>query len=222
MKIALNKHDIRDFFISWGWLVLAIVFLSYLLWFYPISTIDSIKGYEKINFFIEGYSLKENTVQQDLLSSLKEDGVVEVNLYSFYPGSDSRIYDNYGVQSDFVILSQSDLDAMFPSGSENVVASKFVPFSDALKKETMSVDDYSYYQVKGQDYALKVYDASFANYNVQHPFDSLVNFTKDGADPLSYYLLLNAQTLNLKPYSSRSVTSNAIKALTYFLKTYHA
>jgi len=222
MKIAPNKKDIGDYFVTWGWLLLLFIGLSYVAWYWPISTLDSIKDYEQINFFFESYGLNDNSLQSDLLADLQEKGVVEVNLYDYAPtdASLTSYYDKFGVASDFLVLAGSDLDAMFADAASTSIASEFVPFSSALRAATMPADDYAYYQVNSAAYGLKVYDASDASYNVAHPFDKLLEFTSSGVTADSYYLLLNAQTPNFKPYDTDSVTSNAVEVLRYFLAEY--
>lgn len=223
MKIAPNKKDVGDFFVSWGWLSIIFVLLSYLAWYWPITAIDAVKSNEKINFFIESYGLEDNSLQQDVLTTLQSDGVVEVNLYNYSPkdASLTSYYDSFGTTSDFVILYENDLTTMFQDPDATNVLSSFVPFSDDLKKETMNNNDYSYFKVKNGEYALKVFDATDTSYNLAHPFTKLINFTKTGVAPVSSYLLLNAQTPNLYPYNPSATTGNAVKALRYFLSLYH-
>lgn len=223
MKISPNKKDIGDFFVSWGWLSIIFVLLSYLAWYWPITAIDAVKSNEKINFFIESYGLEENSLQQDVLNNLQGDGVVEVNLYNYSPkdASLTSYYDSFGTASDFVILYENDLATMFQDPDSTNVLSSFAPFSEDLKKETMTNDDYAYYKVNNGDYALKVFDATDTSYNQTHLFDKLIDFTKTGVTPVSSYLLLNAKTPNLYPYNLSATTGNAVKALRYFLSLYH-
>jgi hypothetical protein len=224
MKIAVQKKDIGDFFVSWGWLVLIALILSYTAWYWAITAIDAIKNTEKINFFIESYGLKANTLSDDVVAKFADQGVVESNVYCYAPNdvSISSYYTKFGNESDFIILYQSDLDTMFQNPDSTSVLSSFVPFSSDLKKATMSQDDYAYYQVKGEDYALKVYDSADASYNTAHPFTSLIDFSSSTKNGESSYLLLNAKTPNLKPYNTTSTTGNAVLALQYFLALYHA
>jgi len=223
MKIAPNKKDISDFFVTWGWLGIVFVLFSYLIWYWPITAIDAIKSTERINFFIESYGLQDNTLQQDLLAQLQDDGVLEVNIYDYSPSDASltNYYDSFGTTSDFLVLNDNDVATMFQDPDGTNVLSSFVPFSSALRQEAMSEDDYSYYTVKGCFYALKIFDAGDASYNAIHPFGKLIDFTKDGKTPLSYYLLLNANTPNLYPYNPSASTGNGLKALKYFLSLYH-
>jgi|GEM_PF-2071687 hypothetical protein len=222
MKIAPNKKDLGDFFVTWGWLLLLFIGLSYVVWYWPISTLDSIKDYEQINFFFESYGLNDNTLQSDLLADLQGKGVAEVNLYDYAPtdASLTSYYDKFGAASDFLVLTGNDLDAMFASSASTSVASEFVPFSSALRTATMPTDDYEYFQVSAVSYGLKVYDAAEVSYNAAHPFDKLLDFTSSGTAGDSYYLLLNAQTPNFKPYDADAITSNAVEALRYFLAEY--
>lgn len=223
MKIGPNRKDIGDYFVSYGWLGLVFIIVSYVAWYWSITTIDEVKPYEKINFFIESYGLKDNTLASDVVSRLSSKGVVEINLYCYSPkdASISSYYTKFGTESDFIILYQSDLDTMFQNVSSTSVLSSFVPFTADFKAEAVPTSDYQYYVVSGQDYALKLYDADDVTYNALHPFANLINFTLDGASAESSYLLLNASTPNYAPYHD-GATGNAVLALYYFLSLYHA
>lgn len=223
MKISPNRKDIGDYFISYGWLSLIFIIVSYVAWYWSITTIDEVKPYEKINFFIESYGLKDNTLSSDVVSHLSAQGVVESNLYCYSPkdASISSYYTKFGTESDFIILYQSDLDTMFQNVSSTSVLSSFLPFSTDFKAVAVPTSDYQYYAVNSQDYALKLYDASDATYNALHPFSNLINFTLEGMSGESSYLLLNAATPNYAPYQN-GTTGNAVLALNYFLGLYHA
>lgn len=222
MRIAPNKKDIEDYFVSWGWLIVLFVLASYVGWYLPITKIDEIKDYERINFFFECYGLKENTLEDDMTALLKADGVVETNVYSYAP-NDSRIadyYDAFGSQSDFLVLTGDDLVAMFPRGESSGVAARFVPFSEDLKEAALPTSDYAFYQADGQDYALKVYDPNDLSYDATHPFGRLMDFSSGGSPTPSYYLLLNALTPNFRPFDSDGLTDNGVQALRFFLEEY--
>jgi hypothetical protein len=222
MNLAPNKKDIGDYFVTWGWLIILFIGLSYVVWYWPISAIDSIKDYEQINFFFESYGLNDNTLQSDLLADLQEKGVVEVNLYDYAPTDVSltSYYDEFGVASDFIVLTESGLDSMFNNASSTGVTSKFVPFSIDLRTATMPTDDYEYYKVGNIAYGLKIFDSSDSSYDEAHPFGRLLEFASTGIVADSYYLLLNSATPNFKPFDADSVTSNAVEALRYFLAKY--
>lgn len=131
MKATLRKEDLQDFLVSWGWLVLLLIALSYVVWYWPITTLDQIKSTEKINFFAETYGYKENTLDEDLKTALKDDGVVEVNLYSYAPesGNLDKAYDAYGASSDFLVLPEDDMAVLFQDTAKTSVLAKFVPYS---------------------------------------------------------------------------------------------
>lgn len=224
MTLSVKKKDIRDYLVSWGWLILLFIGLSYIAWYWPISTLDAIKSTEQINFFFEAYGLNDNTLENDLLIDLQGTGVLEVNLHQYSPDDASltSYYDSFGSLSDFLVLTKTDLDTMFASSSSTSVTSEFVPFSTALKAAVAPTSDYDYYAVGGISYGLKVYDADSSSYNLTHPFTKLLTFTSEGKTADSYYLLLNASTPNFKPYDTDATTSNGIEALRFFLEAYHA
>jgi hypothetical protein len=223
MKVSPNRKDIGDYFISYGWLSLIFIIVSYVAWYWSITTIDEVKPSEKINFFIESYGLKDNTLSADIVSRFSSKGVVESNLYNYSPkdASIGNYYTKFGTESDFIILYQSDLDTMFQNVASTSVLSSFLPFTSAFKDTAIPTGDYDYYSVNGQDYALKLYDAADASYNALHPFTGLIDFTLEGTSAESSYLLLNASTPNFAPYGN-GTTGNAVLALPYFLSLYHA
>lgn len=230
MKATLRKEDLQDFFVSWGWLALLLVALSYVVWYWPITTLDQIKNTEKISFFAETYGYKENTFDEDLKTALKGEGVVEVNLYSYSPesGNLDKAYDAYGASSDFLLLPADDMATLFQDVAKTSVLAKFVPYSSALKNEVLLgiSDDYAYYSVNQQAYGLKVYDPADPAYNATHPFQDLWQCASGDAtidnQHGAYYLLLNAQTVNWGSYGGAGESAHAVSALNYLLKTYRS
>lgn len=222
MKIAPSKKDFGDYFVSWGWLIVLFIGLSYVAWYWPISALDAIKDYEKINFFFESYGLNDNALQANLLTDLNSNGVLEVNLYCYSPADVSltSYYDKFGAESDFLVLSEADLDSMFLNAASTNVTKGFVPFSAGLKEVAIPTDDYAYYDVGGVAYGLEVFSPSDSSYDKAHPFTDLLDFTFEGVAAQPFFLLLNAQTPNFKPYDSDAVTANAVEALKYFLAEY--
>ncbi|MCR4562035.1 MAG: hypothetical protein K5694_02375 [Bacilli bacterium] len=222
MKIRPNKRDIRDFFVSWGWLIVLLIGISVFAWAYSISLINQIKDFERINFFIESYGLKEHSFEADLRKKLEPDGVLEVNLYDYQP-NDRNIgdyYDAFGTISDFIVVNDKDLSDMSKDYKTTKIMNNYLPFTSTIKDEVIMDSSFAYYAVGEADYALKIYDKDDKTYNSAYHFDDLITFEKEGQTAYSWYLMLNAKTVNFGKYNTNSKTSNAVTALSYFLEVF--
>ncbi|MCI1244566.1 MAG: hypothetical protein LKG11_01215 [Bacilli bacterium] len=220
MKVGVTKEKIGDFFTSYGWVELLLAIVSVVAWYWPITAIDQIRSDERINFFIECYGFKDEKFQSQLQDDLADNGVEEVNVYSYSP-SDSLInsyYEAFGTKSDFLFLLSSDLDTMFEKPSAALLR-EFLVWGDALKKEVMpNFSAASFYEVEGVPYALKVYDPDNASYS-QRIEDFAVFHTDEKSEAV--YLLLNATTPNYGSYVDGSATSNAVAALSMLIERYY-
>jgi hypothetical protein len=132
MKLAPTQKKIGDFFIMQGWAIVLIVLVTYASFYWGITAVDSIKNYEKIDYFIESYGLKENTLSKDTIALLKDKGVLESNVYNVSPASSikSQKFDKFGAYSDIVIFNHQDMVDMEP-----VIADNFMVLSDRLQSE---------------------------------------------------------------------------------------
>lgn len=224
MKVGVNKKSLKDFFISYGVLIIFFFLTAYFALAYPISIINGIKDYETISFFFEAYELKENTLEDDLLNLLEEDGVLSINLYQFAKDDEliSQQYQARGVYSDFVMLTESDLDTMFEDYQEGEYPDDYISLDEGLAEDLGLDDTYDYYYVGGARYAFKAYDKDDESYNEAHNFTSLLSFVREGKEEEaeSTYFLFPSSSVNMLPYDEDSLTSNGVKAMQYFLSIY--
>jgi len=216
MKLGPNKKRIKEFLIMNGWTVILIGLLSYMGFYWALNAIDSIKDYERIDYFIESYSVKVNTLAADTVSLLKDNGVLESHVYDVSPDADNKNtkFARFGAYSDICILNRSDLDDV-----KEVIGDNFVPLSSAFKANFSSglTKNYSFYSAYGDDYAIKIYDPSDPTYSNQFTFTNLMAFSKEGSTPEAYYLVVPILSVN---YGAK--TTNGFAALNYFLSTYEA
>jgi len=216
MKLRPDKKKIKDFLVMDGWVVILIALVSYVGFYWAIEAIDSIKDYERIDYFIESYGLKDNTLAEDTLALLKENGVLESNVYDVSPDSSTKNakFARFGAYSDICVLNQTDLDDVM-----EVIGDNFLPLSSSFKAgyEDGLSKNYSYYSAYDEDYAIKIYDPADVSYSGQFTFGNLMTFAKDGADPEAYYLVIPLNSVN---YGAKTV--NGFAALHHFLKTYEA
>jgi hypothetical protein len=216
MKLAPTKKKIGDFFVMYGWAIVLVALLSYASFYWGLNAIDSIKNYEKIDYFFENYGLKDNTLSKDTLSLLKDKGVLESNVYDVSPTSSTKSeqYAKFGAYSDLCVLNQNDMDDM-----AEVIGDNFKAIDDTFKSNYKDglAKTYSYYHAYNQDYAIKIYDPNDATYSSQFTYSNLLTFTKDNVTPLAYYLCIPLKSVNFG-----SGTTNGFIALNSFLKTYEA
>jgi len=214
MKLAPTQKKIGDFFIMQGWAIVLIVLVTYAAFYWGITAVDSIKNYEKIDYFIESYGLKENTLSKDTIALLKDKGVLESNVYNVSPASSikSQKFDKFGAYSDIVIFNYQDMVDMEP-----VIADNFMVLSADFKAKYASglSKTYSYYTAETGDYGLKIYDPADSVYSAQFHYSDLITFTQEGAEDLAYYICIPIRSVNYG-----KTTSNGFTALNNFLKTY--
>ena len=84
MNLRPSKKTIRDFFVHFGWGILGGGLLSFLVLDFSLRAIDAIQPREKLDFFIESYALKENTLAEDMLA-LKTKGFYSATSITFIP-----------------------------------------------------------------------------------------------------------------------------------------
>lgn len=216
MNLAPTKKKIGDFFVMNGWAIALIALLSYASFYWGLNAIDSIKSYEKIDYFFENYGLKDNTLSKDTIALLKDKGVLQSNLYDVSPTSSikSEQYSKFGAYSDLCVLNQNDMDDMV-----EVIGDNFMPLDVTFKaKYTEGLQkNYSFFSAYSTDYAIKIYDPNDAAYSNQFTYSNLLTFTQENVTPIAYYLCIPLKSVNYG-----ATTSNGFTALNFFLKTYEA
>lgn len=217
MKVAPTKKQIGDFFVSFGLLPLVFLVGSYLAFFYGVNNANVTKAYERVNFFVETYGVKDPTFRDSLLSSLSDKGCREVNLYAYSIDDDSltNYYDRYGSESDFLIFSKDDLDDLFQEGTADSVYDSFIPFADEVKG-VLGIEGSQFYEANGQDFAYLIHSSSSSG-NDSSPWDKLFAFAKDGEAERSYYLLLNSSTPNFKSLQGAGTTDLGTEAFKWIM-----
>ena len=218
MKVAPNKKDIGDFFVSFGILPLVFLVGSYLSFYYSINNANATKDYEMVNFFVETYGTKDEKFQDELVSSLSSKGLREVNLYAYSIDNSSltSYYDRYGSESDFIIFSKEDLDDLFQEGEATSVYDSFLPYSKEAKNE-LGITSGQFYSSKGNDYAYLIHSAGDEAFNASSSWDKLFTFAKDGKTERSYYVLLNSSTPNFLSIDKTGKTDLGTEAFKWIM-----
>lgn len=211
MKIYKDKSKDKSYFYYFGWTIPVFLGVFYLLFFVFFQNVYRVKPYEKIDMFVAAYGVNDNYYQKELLKELKDDGLVEVNIYD-YPVNDKKIYDYYqayGESSDFVILSEGDVTEM-----KEVIKDKFVSL-DTLASDCPTISHYASYQYDSVSYGIKVFDKSDETYNEKYDFTTHINFTLEGKERTDYYLLINKSSVNFDKENNHNL---GYLVLEYYLK----
>lgn len=192
MKTYRDKSAGKSYFYYFGWTIPVFLGLFFLLFFLVFQGVYHVKRYQQIDFFIAAYGVKDHYYQERLTKELEKDGLIEVNIYD-YPVNDSKIYDYYqayGEKSDFVILSEGDVNEM-----KEAIKDKFVPVNNYLE-DCPSIAKYDLYQYESVSYGIKLFDKTNEIYNQKYDFTNHINFTSEGKEITDYYLLINKDSVN--------------------------
>ena len=209
-----TKSKVGNFFMYYGWLVIIASVISFSVYTLVISAINRIKENEKFSIFFAAFGLKEERYKNELLSYLKDDGVVQVNYYS-YNYTDSNIgdyYTAYGYSSEINILSESDLNEMGAG-----IKDTFILIDENVKNELQLNEKYAGYAYENEQFAIKIFDKDNDSYNEQYRYTEWINFTSDSVEKENYYLLLSKFAPTYGEYSRVSVADYALKGVRCFL-----
>ena len=213
--LRANKRNIANFLSYYLWIVIVFAIVSFAGSTLLLSAINKIQDHERFSIFIAAYGIKEDRGKEEIKTLLKDDGIVEVNYYS-YRNDDSRIgayYDAFGYYSEINILSEKDVKDM-----KETIKNVYIPFSDSLKNTAEIPLNYEYYPAfDGKIYALKIYDKDNETYNTHFNYTDWINFKSEKNQTDNFYLLLSYRSPNFGEYGKRNMNTSALKGLKYFI-----
>ena len=189
------------------------IIVSFLLFFMVsnlvLSKINEIKRCERFNLFIAAYGMKENNYQNELYELLKDDGIKQVNFYSYLLDDKdiAKYYDAFGYNADAVIFSDSDVESM--SGT---ISTNFMGIGDKLST-ALSLDGYKGYYFDDVRYAIMIHDKNDEEYNSKFNYSSWIEFGSGH----SFFLLLNIRSTNYGMFSEKNESEVALKGIKYIL-----
>ena len=192
MKVYKDKNKGKSYFYYFGWTIPTFLVVFFLMFFLIFQFVYRVKPYQKVDYFIAAYGLNDRYYQNEILKRFEKDGLVEVNIHD-YPMGDAKLYEYYqayGEKSDFVILSEGDVSSM-----KEVIKTKFTPI-DNLKSDCPAISKYDSYKFDAVSYGIKIFDDKDDSYNQKYNFTSHINFTAEGKERSSYYLLVNKESVN--------------------------
>ena len=217
MNLRPSKKTIHDFFVRFGWGILGGGLLSILVLDFSLRAIDAIQPREKLDFFIESYTLKENTLADDVVSHFENQGILQCNIYHVYPEEPAigQRFQAQGFTSDFCILSESDV-----TGFKDMMGEFFLPLDEDSKKKMLqdTKKNYDTYSALGLEWGLQLYDAKDPSYNLQFDFSPLLSFSSPKPDKQeSFYLFFLSQSVHFGKEDTLGY-----EACSYFLQLYEA
>ena len=138
--------------------------------------------------------------------------MIEANIY-FYTEDDPNVYNYFsanGENADYVIFSETNVKDM-----QDYVPGNYLNVG-ALKNDVPSIAQFEYYQFEGTSYAIKIFDAANETYNSRFSFTDTFEFTKQGKENESYYLLVDNQSPNFDKQNNHTL---GYEVLEYFLSS---
>lgn len=217
MNTKIDKNKIKNFFSYYSWLAILTLVVSFAGWYYVISAINAYAPNEELNFFIESYGLKNDKTFDDLKTYMKDDGVLNVEVYNYSPDSDriSDYWDAFGRNSDIAILHQKDLDDM-----KEFIKDSFIKIDTSLEEKMFNgfQSSYDFYTFESDKYAIKIYDSKDAEYNKKFKYHDWITFKKEETASYDYYMLFLKSSYNFGDCNENNLSENGIKAANYILK----
>lgn len=209
-----TSKKITNYFMYYGWTIIVMGLVFFAVFTLILSSINKIKDNQKFSIFFATYGLTEKRYKEELKEHLKEDGVLEVNYYSFYL-TDSNIgnlFDSYGYSAEISIVSGTDVKDM-----ELGITKTYLPLTDELLNDIGVNEKYEIYTYKNVNYAIKIHDKNNEEYNNNFSYDEWIKFKNEKGDTDDFYLLLSLHSNNFGEYSKNNRGDSGIKGVKYFI-----
>ena len=192
MKLYKDSTKAKSFFYYYGWAILVFFGIFFLTFFLIFQAMFHVKRTEKIDIFIAAYGLKNNDVNTQIEKEFKDKGLVEFNIYSYLADdpNTANYFSANGEKADFVIFSETDIVDM-----QEYVTYNYMDVS-TLVSEVPSLSKYETYIDNGVARGIKLFDKTDTSYNETHTFNNWIEFSKEGKENDSYYLLIDNESEN--------------------------
>ena len=210
MKIYRDQTKAKSYFYYYGWTILVFIAGFFLIFFFIFQSIFAVKRTQRIDMFIAAYGLKDNEYASKIKKEFKASGLIEMNIYS-YLEDDINVYDYFsanGENADFVIFSETNINDM-----QDYVPNNYKPLS-SIEDDVEAVKSFGTFDYEGTAYGIKIFDATNDTYNNKYKFKDLIEFTKEGKDNESYYLLIDSGSPNFDKANKHTL---GYSVLLYFL-----
>lgn len=208
-KLYKDTMKGKSYFYYYGWTILAFLISFYLIAFLIMQAMFYIPRANKIEIFIAAQGLKDDEYSQKIQKEFEEDGLMEVNVYS-YLENDTKIYDFFsanGESADFVIFSETNVTEM-----QDYVLYNYVDL-DSIKTDVPSLASYETFKYDVKSFGIKIYDGSNVSYNSNHHFDRWIEFTNVNKANESYYLLVDVDSPNFDKDNNHTLGYSVLEYL---------
>lgn len=210
MKIYKDQGKAKSYFYYYGWSILVFLAGFFLIFFFVFQSMFAVKRTQRIEMFIAAHGLKDNDYSTKVEKKFKDNGLIEMNIYS-YLEDDAEIYNYYsanGEKADFVIFSETNINDL-----KELVAENYIPLS-SLEDTMEEIKTFETYDYEGASYGIKIFDSANESYNNKYKFKDLIEFTKEGQENKSYYLLIDKDSPNFDKANNHTL---GYSVLSYFL-----
>ena len=211
MKLYRDEGRSKSFFYYYGWTILVFLSAFFLVFFFVFRAMFYVKRTERIELFIAAHGLKDNDYGTRIEKEFKSRGLIEMNIYSYLEDDVAGVYNYFsanGENADFIIFSETNVKDL----EEYVPANYFAlsSFNEDIKK----INEFDTYDYDGTAYGIKIFDGSDDAYNNKYKFKDFIEFTKEGVERESYYLLIDNGSPNFDKANKHAL---GYYVLDYFL-----
>ena len=210
MRIYKDREKAKSYFYYYGWTILVFVVAFFLTFFLIFQNLFAVKRTQRVDMFIAAHGLKDFEYSSKVVKQFKKGGLVEFNIYS-YLEDDINVMDYFsanGENADFVIFSETNISDM-----KEYVPANYVPLS-SLEDTVESIISFETFEYEGTAYGIKLFDATNDTYNSKYKFKNFIEFTEEGNDNESYYLLIDNGSPNFDKENKHTL---GYSVLSYFL-----
>ena len=210
MRIYKDREKAKSYFYYYGWTVLVFIVGFFLTFFLIFQSMFVVKRTQRIDMFIAAHGLKDNDYSTKVEKKFKSGGLIEMNIYS-YLEEDPNIFDYFsanGEKADFVIFSETNVKDL-----QEYVPANYMPLS-SLEATVESIKSFETFDYEGTAYGIKIFDGTNDAYNNKYKFQDFIEFTKEGVEKESYYLLVDNESPNFDKENKHTL---GYSVLSFFL-----
>ena len=209
-KIYKDTSKGKSYFYYYGWTILVFIGGFFLIFFFIFQAMFYIKRTQKIELFIAAHGLKDDNYHKNIEKTFKPNGLIEMNVYS-YIEDEINIYNYFsanGENADYIIFSETNVKDM-----QDYVLDNYYDVT-SLVSDIPAISAFETYSYEDKPVGIKIYDGSNPSYNEKFKFSDLIEFTKEGKEAESYYLLVDTGSPNFNKEKNHTL---GYSVLQYFL-----
>ncbi len=211
MKLYRDEGKGKSYFYYYGWTILVFLSAFFLIFFFIFQAMFYVKRTERIELFIAAHGLKDNNYSTKIEKEFKNQGLIKMNIYSYLESDVARVMDYFsanGENADFIIFSETNVTDL-----KDYVPTNYFSLS-SLSEEVEKINEFETYDYEGTSYGIKIFDGNNDAYNSKYKFHDFIEFTKEGENKQSYYLLIDNDSPNFDKAHNHTL---GYSVLEYFL-----